>query len=139
MPDHAPEARGGDRSGWDAPGLPMNADRPSPADIRLTADRREHILDGDQTGGGHRHGTGHPGKTEFPAGWTDARIAEAIVAVARAPDELPVRQNWNQRWRVRGMYDGVEIVAIVEPGGAVWTAWPREGSPGVVKNKIEDT
>jgi hypothetical protein len=28
----------------------------------------------------------------------------------------------------------VEIVAIVETDGHVWTAWPREGSPGVVRN-----
>jgi hypothetical protein len=32
----------------------------------------------------------------------------------------------------------VEIVAIVTSDGLVWTAWPREGSPGVVKNKAED-
>jgi len=107
--------------------------------LRLTTDRRAHILDGDATGGGHRYGTGHPGKTEFPADWTDARIAAAIVSVARAPDHVPVRQNWNERWRVRGACDGVEGVAIVEPGGTVWTAWPLEASPGVVKNKIEDT
>jgi hypothetical protein len=136
--EHAPETAGDEKSSWNAPGLAMYPDRPSPADIRLTADRREHILDGDATGGGHRHGTGHPGKTEFPADWTDARIGEAILSVARAPDQLPVRQNWNERWRVRGTYDGVDVVAIVESGGSVWTAWPLESSAGVVKNKTED-
>jgi hypothetical protein len=109
------------------------------ADIRLTADRRAHTLDGDQTGGGHRHGSGVPDKTEFPADWDDDQIIDAILAVARKPDQAPERQNWNDRWKVSGQYKGVEIVAIVESDGAIWTAWPREGSPGVVKNPVEDT
>ncbi len=50
----------------------------------------------------------------------------------------PVRQNWNDRWRVQGSRNGVDIVAIVASDGLVWTAWPREGCPGVVKNKPED-
>jgi hypothetical protein len=61
-----------------------------------------------------------------------------VLSVARAPDERPVRQNWNGRWRVQGQCEGVGIVAIVTSDGLVWTAWPREGSPGVVKNKPED-
>jgi hypothetical protein len=39
---------------------------------------------------------------------------------------------------VQGKRDGVDIVAIVASDGLVWTAWPRDGSPGVVKNKPED-
>jgi hypothetical protein len=61
-----------------------------------------------------------------------------VLSVARAPDEQPARQNWNDRWRVQGKRDGVDIVAIVSPDGLVWTAWPREGSPAVVKNKPAD-
>jgi len=125
-------------SRWDSPGLLARADRPSPADIRLNADRREHILDGDATGGGHRHGTGRPGKTEFPAHWDDDTITGAVLSVARSPDQAPVRQNWNQRWSVRGTRDSVEIVAIVTPDGQIWTAWPREGSPGVIKNPHQE-
>lgn len=109
------------------------------ADIRPTADRRTHILDGDERGGGHRHGTGVPDKTEFPADWEDDQIIDAILAVARKPDREPEHQNWNDRWKVSGQYKGVEIVAIVESDGAIWTAWPREGSAGVVKNPVEDT
>lgn len=116
----------------------QDSDHPSSADIQLSAERRAHILYGDRTGGGHRHGVGSPGKTEFPAHWEDGKIMENVLSVARAPDERPARQNWNDRWRVQGKRDGVDIVAIVAPDGLVWTAWPREGSPGVVKNMSED-
>jgi hypothetical protein len=107
-------------------------------DVRLTPERRAHILDGDETGGGHRHGTGEPGKTEFPAEWDDDRIVDAVLTVARTPDEAPERQDWNERWSVTGTRDGVELVAIVESDGRVWTAWPGEGSPGVIKNPLKD-
>jgi len=112
---------------------PATTDYAAPEECQLT-DRRTHILDGDQTGGGHRHGTGRPGKTEFPAGWGDDRIVDAILAVARNPDQEPERQDWNGRWQVSGQHDGVKIFAVVEPDGRIWTAWPEEDSPGVVKN-----
>jgi hypothetical protein len=123
--------------GWDALG-DEHRDRPTVGDIRLSAERRVHILAGDQTGGGHRHGVGSPGKTEFPAGWDDDRVIDNVLSIAREPDQPPVRQNWNDRWRVQGEREGVDIVAIVTADGLVWTAWPREGSPGVVKNQLED-
>lgn len=113
-------------------------DFPALADIRLSAERRVHILEGDRTGGGHRNGVGSPGKTEFPADWDDDRIVENVLGVVREPDHAPVRQNWNDRWRVQGRRDGVGIVAIVTADGLVWTAWPREGCPGVVRNNPED-
>jgi len=54
-----------DRSGWDSVDAP---DRPPAEDIRVSDERATHILDGDEDGGGgHRRGTGIPGKTEFPA------------------------------------------------------------------------
>lgn len=133
----AGEAAAEGASGWEVLGED-NRDRPSLADIRVSAERQSHILDGDRTGGGHRHGVGSPGKTEFPADWDDGRIIENILSVAREPDRQPVRQNWNDRWRVQGTRDGVDMVGIVTSDGLVWTAWPREGSPGVVKNKPKD-
>ena len=122
------------RPGRDLSNATAPADYAWDGDIRLTVDRRAHILDGDKTGGGHRHGVGLPGKTEFPAQWDDPYIIDAVLAVARKPDRAPERQNWNGRWHVEGKHDGVEIVAIVETDGRIWTAWPREGSPGVVRN-----
>lgn len=71
--------------------------------------------------------------------WDDDKIMMNVLSVAREPDQSPVRQNWNDRWRVQGMRNDVEIVAIVATDGLVWTAWPREGSPGVVKNKPKDS
>jgi hypothetical protein len=110
------------------------ADYARDSDIRVTPGTRTHILEGDETGGGHRHGIGRPGKTEFPRQWDDHHIIDAVLAVARRPDQAPERQNWNGRWLVNGKHDSVKIVAIVESDGLVCTAWPVEGSPGVVKN-----
>ena len=124
-----------DRHQRDSPGEARpDADYPAADDIQLTADRRVHILAGDETGGGHRHGTGRPGKTEFPAGWGDDRIIGAVLAIARNPDHAPTHQNWNDRWRFSGKDNGVHIVAVAESDGRVWTAWPEQGSPGVSKN-----
>ena len=74
-------------------------DRPSLDSLHVPPERAGHILDGDRWGGGHRHGTGRPGKTEFPAGWDDEKIIGHVLDVARAPDDAPVFQA-NRRWRV---------------------------------------
>jgi hypothetical protein len=123
-----------ERGGWkeiDA------ADRPPADGIRMTPERTTHILDGDGTGGGHRPGTGKPGKTEFPASWDEAKIVDAIVGVARRPDQKPEHQQWNDRWVARGTRDDVGIVAVLARDGRIWTSWPTPDSPGVVKNPKE--
>jgi hypothetical protein len=99
--DQADERAG--RSGWDA----IDAeDRPDIDALRVTPERATHILDGDATGGGHRHGTGKP----------------------------PGRQEWNDRWVARGTRDDVGIVAVIQRDGRIWSAWPLPGGAGVVKN-----
>jgi hypothetical protein len=119
------------RSGWDA----IDAgNRPDIDALRVTPERATHILDGDATGGGHRHGTGKPGKTEFPASWDDGKIIDTVLDVARGPDSTPGHQEWNDRWVARGTRDDVGIVAVMERDGRVWSAWPLPGGPGVVKN-----
>ena len=130
--DSGPEPDTPRRSGWDALDTPG---RPPPDALRISADRAVHILDGDETGGGHRHGTGRPGKTEFPADWDDATITGNITAVAHGPES--VRQQVNGRWKARGERDQVGITVIINPDGAIWTAWPQAGSPGVVRNPKE--
>ena len=105
----------------------------APDAIRLPPERARHILDGDSWGGGHRHGTGRPGKAEFPASWDDERTIGHIMDVARHPDARPVWQP-NHRWRLRGERDAVAVTVIVKPGGGIWAAWPEEGSPGVTRN-----
>jgi Bacterial EndoU nuclease len=110
-----------------------------PDDVIMPADRRTHILDGDPgDGGGHRSGTGRADKTEFPPDWDDDRIVDAVLSIAHNPGQPPEREDWNDRWQVSGTRDGVGIVAIVESDGSICTAWPLEGSPGVVRNPVKD-
>lgn len=123
---------GAERSGWD--GVPED-DRPPRDGFRLSAERAAHILDGEPDGGGgHRSGTGKPGKTEFPASWDDGKVLAAILDVVRRPDSTPGHQEWNGRWVARGTRDDVGIVAVIERDGRIWTAWPLPGGPEVVKN-----
>lgn len=117
------------RSAWDNVAA---ATRPPLDAVRVTPERATHILDGDATGGGHRHGTGSPGKTEFPADWDDDTILDAITTVAHSPEH--VHRQWNQRWKALGEHDNVLVDVIIEPDGTIWTGWPEEGSPGVVRN-----
>ncbi len=118
----------GTRSAWDD----IAATRPPLDALRVPPERATHILDGDATGGGHRSGTGSPGKTEFPAHWDDDTILNAIEAVAHSP--VDVHRQWNQRWKARGELDDVPISVIITPDGSIWTAWPEEGGSGVVRN-----
>jgi hypothetical protein len=127
------------RSGWKRPGVADHPDRPPPDSFRIPPERAAHILDGDATGGGHRHGTGRPGKTEFPATWDDSKVIDNVVDVARYPDGVPVQQAWNDRWQARGVRSDVDIVVIVERDGRIWSGWPLEGGPGVVRNPKKGT
>jgi hypothetical protein len=125
----------GKRSGWDTID---NEKRPPLDDIRVTPERTEHILDGDSTdSGGHRHGVGNPGKTEFPSSWDDKKIMDTILDVGRRPDEPPIYQDWNGRWLARGTRDEVTVVVVIASDGRIWSGWPRLGGPGVVKNPKE--
>ncbi len=122
-----------DGSGWDAVDA---ADRPSPEDMRVSPERTTHILDGDEkgSGGGHRHGVGKPGKTEFPASWDDEKIVANVLDVARKPDKPPTHQDSNDSWLCTGTRDAVDVWAVVERSGDILTGWPEEGGPGVVRN-----
>jgi hypothetical protein len=129
--DHSADSQT-DQSGWDAVDE-MN--RPQVEAIRVNPERTTHILDGEPGGGGgHRHGIGLPEKTEFPASWDDKKIMSNVLDVAQRPDGPPVLQQWNNRWVCTGTRDSVEVSVIVLRSGEVWTAWPEEGSPGVVRN-----
>jgi hypothetical protein len=122
-------------AGWDEVDT---GNRPPLDALRVTPERTKHILDGDATGGGgHRHGVGNPGKTEFPANWDDRKIMDNILDVARRPDQPPIHQNWNERWLARGRRDDVEIAVVITSDGVIWSGWPRLGSPGVTKNPQE--
>jgi len=77
-------------------------------------------------------------RQSFPPSGATTALPTPFLAVARNPDQVPERQDWNGRWQVSGEHDGVKIFAVVESDGRVWTAWPDEGSPGVVKNAVKD-
>jgi len=130
--DDGGEAVDAERSGWDS----VDAeDRPKAEDIRVTPERTTHILDGEPGGGGgHQHGVGKPGKTEFPASWTDERVIANILDVARRHDKPPTRQVWNDSWLCSGTRDAVKVWSVVERSGDILTGWPEEGGPGVVRN-----
>lgn len=122
-------------SGWQALGVRDHPNRPDPDEMHLQGDRAQHILAGDgpdSLSGGHRHGTGIPGKTEFPERWSDDMIVSTVQDVARDPDGV----DWqvNKLWNVRGERDRVEVRPIVRPDGRIWTAWPGPGGAGVIKN-----
>jgi hypothetical protein len=131
---HAADSRT-DHSGWATVDA---ANRPQLDALRVSPERRAHILEGDADGsGGHRHGVGNPGKTEFPASWNDEKITDALLDVARRPDHPPGHQEWNDRWVARGTRDDVEVVVVIARDGRIWTGWPTPGGPGVVKNPKE--
>ena len=105
------------------------------AENRVSPERRIHILggDGNGTGGGHRFGTGFPGKTEFPADWPDDEIIDAIEDVASGgttigPAQIPGGTV------VEGTVRGVTIRVVKDSRNAVVTGWPLFGGPGVVRN-----
>jgi EndoU nuclease-like protein len=124
-----------DHSGWDSIDA---ANRPSLDALGVSPERTKHILDGDADGsGGHRHGIGNPGKTEFPASWDDEKIINALLDVARQPDHPPRHQEWNDRWVARGTRDDVEVVVVIARDERIWSGWPTPGGPAVVKNPKE--
>jgi len=88
-----------------------------------TPSRRKHILDGDATGGGHRNGTGKPGKSEFPKDWTDEKILNEISDVATDP-KLPTIRQPNGRNVTKGTRDGVDITVVQEQSAEIVTGFP---------------
>ena len=96
--------------------------------------REIHILDGEGDGlsGGHRWDSEIPGKTKFPRDWDDEKIIAAITDVTRNPDEPPTAR-MRGGWECVGVRDGVEILAIINRDGSVWTGHPLSG-PGVETN-----
>ena len=88
-----------------------------------TPARRRHILDGDATGGGHRPGTGKPGKSEFPAGRSDDSIIHDISDIATDPT-IRSRPGRGGRTITDGTRNGVDIRVIQERNGDIVTGFP---------------
>ncbi|GAA2817944.1 WXG100 family type VII secretion target [Saccharopolyspora taberi] len=114
---------------WDQ----VSAPHPDPASVHHDAKSEKHIIEGESKNrGGHLHGTGRPGKTEFPASWGPDKILQEALDVAKNPDHVPQPDTGNG-WLVVGTRDGVEIQVVVNGDGSVRTAFPLSGD-GVVKN-----
>jgi hypothetical protein len=82
--------------------------------------------------GGHAFGTGRPGKTEFPEGWDDQDISEALAAVADRPSKVSPDLT-GRNFITEGIHRGVTVQAVVRPDGSVEAGWPVKG-PGVRRN-----
>lgn len=118
-----------------APRVPPQQRWPGyPASRTLSWSARLHIVYGDDdnpNSGGHLHGTGRPGKTEFPPGWDEDKIADEAASVADDPDEVYALPKGG--WQAVGVRDGVTIEVIVRPNGRIATGYPVSG-PGVRRN-----
>jgi hypothetical protein len=100
--------------------------------VFLTAKRRTHILDGDGTGGGHRSGTGKPGKSEFPEDWSDSDIEDALYDVAESGAYMGAGNIPNSEV-LQKRVNGVTVKVVVGSNGSIITGFPLSGQ-GVVKN-----
>lgn len=110
------------------PGEPPDDEQKPPGDdskmpARVTPKTRKHILDGDDTGGGHRAGTGESGKSEFPSDWSDDEIIQNIEDVANDPT-IPEQQSGPSIVKT-GVRDGVEIKTVIDHStGIIKTGYP---------------
>ena len=90
---------------------------PAPAaladDPLLSEKRVGHILNGDQTGGGHRYGEGAPCKSEFPQNWNDDKILGTIETIA-ANDNLNWQRQQNGYYVAEKMEDGVKVRVVLD-------------------------
>ncbi|GAA2681496.1 MULTISPECIES: EndoU domain-containing protein [Actinosynnema] len=118
-----------------------------PANPTLNPVNRRHVTTGDpfdpttpeskQDSGGHSAGAGVADKTEFPIGWSDADVEQAVLAVIAAPASPPTsrpagnhmgRQQWGWVYRGKATVNGitVELEVIVLEDGQIRTAYPTE-------------
>ncbi|QBI97695.1 MuF-like minor capsid protein [Gordonia phage Dogfish] len=135
-PPRVPPARHGPAAADDGDQYPhLNDPRLAPT-WRAEFTRR-HILDGDDTGGGHRAGLGRPGKTEFPPTWTDEKVMDAVAQTVLDPG-LDTTFN-GRRSRIRIVDDVlIETTAFVDADGAerFSKAHPTRGR-GVMVNSAD--
>src|SRR5207237_8226854 len=95
--------------------------------VDLTSpDVRRHILDGEVRAdgtysGGHRAGTGFPGKSEFPSTWSDDQIIHNISDVATDPAaKMSTRGGASI---AQGTRDGIDVEVLIR-GGEIRTGYP---------------
>jgi hypothetical protein len=72
--------------------------------------------------GGHLHGAGRPGATQFPAGWDQQRVDDAVRRLAGLSTTLANGRTW-----VDGTVNGIRIGVLRDETGAVRTVVPLSG------------
>jgi hypothetical protein len=87
------------------------------ADPRATT----HILEGDETGGGHAPGAGISNKSEFPVGWNNDKIMQYISDVATDPTSSVTEQG--RTTIIEGTREGIDI-KVVERDGRIVSGFP---------------
>lgn len=65
-------------------------------------------------GEGHRDGTGIPGKTEFPSGWTGDKILHEISDVAMDPNSISEMIEPNGYQPIISIQDGINLRVIYD-------------------------
>lgn len=93
-------------------------------DITISDERRTHILQGDDKGGGHAFGTGRPCKSEFPKEWSNDEIIKHVRSIA-ANDNLDWEKQDNGYYTAIQMVEGVRVrVVLNRRRDDVITAYP---------------
>ncbi len=91
---------------------------------RITEQRSQHILYGDQRGGGHLYGVSKPCKSEFPPEWTPDDIIATVQSLA-ANDNVKWSQADNGYYTSEQMAGGVKIRIVLDrERDDVITAYP---------------
>lgn len=90
----------------------------------ISPQRREHILHGDATGGGHMHGAGKPCKSEFPEHWDEDTIIKEVELIA-SNDNLAWQQQRNGYYVAEQKVGTVKVRVVKGRNGKdVITAYP---------------
>jgi RHS repeat-associated protein len=97
----------------DDPALGVRGDLIDSTDL-IDPKAETHILSGDESGGGHRAGTGKSGKSEFPSGWSDVKILTEVIDVATDPASKVTTEG--QTKVIEGTREGVDIRVIMREG-----------------------
>ncbi|HEZ3001115.1 TPA: polymorphic toxin MafB class 1, partial [Neisseria meningitidis] len=116
-----------------------NYGRDNPNHINvLSGNSIQHILYGDEAGGGHLF-PGKPGKTTFPQHWSASKITHEISDIVTSPKTQWYAQTGTggkyiakgrpARWVSYETRDGIRIRTVYEPAtGKVVTAFPDRTS-----------
>ena len=103
---------------------PKSSAQENTSNINLSTRAEKHILYGDRSGGGHKHGVGKPCKSEFPKNWDDQTILSSVKKIA-ANDNLSWEQQNNGYHVVEQFHDGIKVrVVMGENRRNIITAYP---------------